>query len=317
LTQIHEAFKFYDERYDGLGQWMLEPGKLVFLGDRNNRQCRFCGKKFPDVTFSKDAHVIPEQLGNKSLFSYYECDKCNEFFGTGIENDFGNWSKPMRTLNRIKGKKGVPKIKKTDTGWCIDGVPHGLEIKQKGDDPAFEIDLNKEEMTFRLTRDPYTPIAVRKALVKMGLTLLPEDELSNFHSALDWVQTKNYSIGRLLGWPIIQTIMPGAYRSDLICLLVFRRKLDDLDVPYAFFILTYGNEMFQVFIPSPERDKHIKGKELKLYRFPSILDFYPSDIGLPQVALLDLTSGVVVRKDTVTSVLSFDEVTYTTDPNDM
>jgi hypothetical protein len=58
-------------------------------------------------------------LGNKSVESTYECDACNEIFGKGIENDLGNWSKPMRTLARIRGKSGVPTIKKTGDapGW--------------------------------------------------------------------------------------------------------------------------------------------------------------------------------------------------------
>jgi hypothetical protein len=98
---VGEAFRFYEESYDGLGQWILAPGKRVFLGVKDNRCCRFCGKRSPEVSFRQDAHAISELMGNKSLFTYYECDACNKLFGDGIETDFGNWSKPMRTLARI------------------------------------------------------------------------------------------------------------------------------------------------------------------------------------------------------------------------
>ena len=74
LTPVEEAFTFYDDHYDGLGQWILQPGKKFFLGDKANRQCRFCEKRSPEVTFRKKAHAIPELLGNKSLITYYECD---------------------------------------------------------------------------------------------------------------------------------------------------------------------------------------------------------------------------------------------------
>jgi len=49
-------------------------------------------------------------LVNKSLFTAYECDMCNDDFGKGIEQDLGNWSKPKRTMARIRGKSGVPTL---------------------------------------------------------------------------------------------------------------------------------------------------------------------------------------------------------------
>jgi hypothetical protein len=215
MTPAEEAFRWYVDHYENLGQWILQPRKKIFLGDKGNRLCRFCGKRPPEVTFKEELHAIPELLGNRSLFTYYECDVCNHIFGDGIENDFGNWSKPMRTMARIKGRKGVPTIKRTDRGWRIEGVPDGLNVKHEEDDPPFEVDEAKKEMVFRLTRDPYTPVAVLKAFVKMGLTLLPEEEVPNFARALDWVRRKDHSIGTLFDWPICHTFMPGSYRSDL------------------------------------------------------------------------------------------------------
>jgi hypothetical protein len=168
------------------------------------------------------------------LVTTNECDMCNDFFGRGIENDFGNWSKPMRTMARIRGKTGVPTIKRTDRGWRIEGVPEGLNVKhEEGDDPPFEVDEAKKEMVFKLTRDPYTPVAVLKAFVKMGLTLLPEEEMPNFPSALKWIRTEDHSIGTVFDWSVFHTFMPGSYRNDLVSTMVFRRKSDDIDLPYG------------------------------------------------------------------------------------
>lgn len=55
-------------------------GKIIYLGDETNKICRFCGKTEPEVKFEKRAHVVSEFLGNRSLFSHYECDECNERF---------------------------------------------------------------------------------------------------------------------------------------------------------------------------------------------------------------------------------------------
>lgn len=72
----------------------------------------------------KKAHAIPEMLGNKSIISFYECDTCNGFFGSGIETDLGNWSKPSRTFSFIRGKNNIPSIKQfygndKRKGWVI------------------------------------------------------------------------------------------------------------------------------------------------------------------------------------------------------
>lgn len=93
-----DAIRFYGKNYDLLGSWLLKPGEKIMLGDKENRVCRFCGRTKPEVQFRKDAHAVSEMLGNKTLFTAYECDTCNGDFGKGIEQDLGNWSKPMRTM---------------------------------------------------------------------------------------------------------------------------------------------------------------------------------------------------------------------------
>ena len=65
---------YYAEHYSIVRQWSLQPGDKIFLGDRQNRRCRFCGKTTPEVSFRKEAHALPECVGNKSLFTYYECE---------------------------------------------------------------------------------------------------------------------------------------------------------------------------------------------------------------------------------------------------
>ena len=106
------AAAWYSANYSTIAHWIVRPTDKVVLGEASSRTCRFCGKSEPEVTFKLEAHAIPEGLGNKSIFSNYECDPCNQAFGRGIENDLGNWSKPMRTFSRIRGKNSVPTLKK-------------------------------------------------------------------------------------------------------------------------------------------------------------------------------------------------------------
>jgi HNH endonuclease len=167
---------------------VLKRGQKLTLGNKEDRVCRFCGLREPQVSFRKDAHAIAEMLGNKSLFTAYECDTCNGKFGRGIEQDLGNWSKLMRTMSRIRGKNGVPTLKRGgNTGWRIEYRDDGgLDIKDYEANPVHTVDEARKSVQFRLKRDPYTPVGVMKAFVKMGLTLLPEDEMPNFKHALAW-----------------------------------------------------------------------------------------------------------------------------------
>jgi len=188
MDPTDEALSFYGQNYQLLGQWILQSGKKITLGDKVKRICRFCGGVAPKVSFKLAAHAIPELLGNKSLFSCYECDRCNQFFGKGIENDLGNWSKPMRTLQKIRGKTGVPTLKSDADGWRIECGSNGqLKISHDLIDSVFTVYEKENRANFTLRRDPHVPIGVLKAFVKIGLSLMPEAEISSFQRAIAWI----------------------------------------------------------------------------------------------------------------------------------
>jgi len=92
-----ERMQWFSERYDDIANGVLAPGGRIYLGDKTNRQCRYCGKTRPAVKFQKVAHAFPEQLGNKTLLDHLECDTCNEHFSTMLEDDFAKWTMPLRS----------------------------------------------------------------------------------------------------------------------------------------------------------------------------------------------------------------------------
>jgi hypothetical protein len=166
-----------------------------FLGDKELGRCRFCGRSKPEVSFRAEAHALPECIGSKSLFTHHECDACNQAFGQGCENDFGNWSLPMRTMARICGKSGVPTIKHASNGELrIDGDPMGLRVSVEETEGFFEPDPATKTLRFRLRRGPYRPTMIVKAVVKMALSVVPNEELCNFQQALAWIKPDNTSV---------------------------------------------------------------------------------------------------------------------------
>ncbi|MER8349333.1 HNH endonuclease, partial [Acinetobacter baumannii] len=56
------------------------PERKPSIPVTESQTCRFCGKRSPEVIFNSDAHVFPEALGNHTLVSEFECDRCNNIF---------------------------------------------------------------------------------------------------------------------------------------------------------------------------------------------------------------------------------------------
>jgi HNH endonuclease len=266
---VHELAAFYDEHYKTVGSWTLQPGHRIFLGDKENRRCRFCGKGKPAVSFRAEAHAIPECVGNKSLFTYHECDFCNQAFGQGCENDFENWSSPMRTMARICGKVGVPTIKHDPAGELrIDSHPDGLRISVDEAEGFLDNDPATKTLTFHLRRGPYRPAMVVKAMIKMALSVMPEEEMCNFQHALAFIKPDNSSLVLAAPTPFFHTFVSGGSARDRIVFAVMTRRRDDFIAPYAHVLLRYGNEMLQMAVPSAEKDSVLNGKNLTLKPYP-------------------------------------------------
>lgn len=302
MTSNDKALRFYETRYDQIAAWLVRPGDKVMLGDPARRVCRFCGQKPPAVKFKKVAHAIPEAIGNKSIASAYECDTCNEDFGSGIENDLGNWSKPMRTMSRIRGKNGVPTLKQggNKPGWRIEHGDEGFEISSYEGDPVYVLDEVAKRVTFTLKRDPYTPVGVLKAFMKIGLTLLPEEEVVNFPHLMTWIKDADHARAFADRFPLIYSFTPGPRPNDVIAATLLRRKPGFTDIPYMYLVLGYGQEAFQVQLPSEQHDAAMNGKPITVPAFPVPGSPDPERYGKPRTGLLELTGRQVVRGDTVT-----------------
>lgn len=315
MTSNEPAIRFYETHYDVIGSWLVRPGDKVMLGDRSNRTCRFCRKSSPDVKFKKIAHAIPESLGNKSIVTAYECGTCNEKFGAGIENDLGNWSKPMRTMARIRGKSGVPTLKKggTHPGWRIEHGVNGFDIKSYEDDPIYNLDETAKSVTFTLKRDPYTPVGVLKAFMKIGLTLLPEDEIANFPHLMTWIQDTDHSREFAESCPLIYTFQPGPRPNDVIAAILLRRKQAFDDLPYLYLVLGYGNEAYQIQLPSEKHDAAMNGRPMTIQPFPVPGSEDPERYGNPKTGLLNLTGRVIVRDETVSIAVGYEHAHHVSD----
>ena len=306
-----EILRFYDATYDLLCAYLVRPGERRVLGCRANRSCRFCGRSEPNASFRNKAHAIPEALGNKSLFTNYECDDCNHLFGTTIENDLGAYTGPDRVFGRVRGKRGFPSLKQHGTSerpWRVDVDEGVLHFTEYDDDPLVETVHERNRAELVVTRDAYTPIAVFKAFVRIGLTLMPQDELASFRDALDWIRETGHACRGPLRLPATDTFQPGPMPNDVIGAAVLRRKAGVGNVPYAFLVLIFGNRQYQVCIPSAVQDRELFGTAFQMAALPTVFGVDPAEYGHPVLRPLDLSGTTPVRGDQVFIALHYDRI---------
>jgi hypothetical protein len=249
---------FFRENYSSLPIGYNKVGKYITLGNKNDKTCRFCEKRYPEVFFKKMAHAIPESIGNKDIISYYECDNCNSFFSKMFENDFINYLGLHRVISSIKGKNGFIKkkspLKKSE---IIDNGPI-LNILNNENDPIVKIDLQKKVLILQDYKEPFTPIAVYKCLTKIALTLIPENEYKNFELTKRWIMENDHSSSEFKFNKLeifYSYLQPPCSCKRLEVGLLRRKENNNALVPYLSLILRICNHQFQIYVPGCKEDK--------------------------------------------------------------
>jgi HNH endonuclease len=305
-NDVERSLRFFASFYDSIGSWTLLPGKIEpVLGKNEVQHCRFCGGYPPAVSFQQEAHAIPEALGNKTLFASYECDGCNQNFGRGIENDLGNWSKPMRTLSLISGKSGIPTLKgKSPKEWRVEGTQTGLHLKHHAEDVVATVDEVRRTMTLSLPRDSYSPRAVFKAFVKIGLALIPTSDTPFYRETFSWIAESDHSKPFSTDYSIVAQDMRGPPGNRGLGAAILRRADDYVRLPFCVLILFYGSQVFQISIPSSKNWAVVSNKAPW---FPIHSGETVAKWGMPTRHIIDLSGSTVVKGEIQKITMTYDQ----------
>ena len=305
---IAESIRFYAKNYQ-LQTWEMGKGKdKVVLGSKGINKCRFCLRSSPEASFRNEAHAIPESLGNKSIFTRYECDECNQRFGNTIENDLGSWFLPIRTFSGIKGKNNYPTIKSRDGKSRIESSLRGINIAHQSDNRFFSSDEENKILTFNVPVPKYRPIGVWKSFIKIGLSLIDENRIGYFEDTIKWLVDDPKGHQPIRMWPVQSYFIPGPGRSDSISVSMLYRIDDYVKLPYAMLFIMYGSQSFQVIIPSNRKDFAVEAPSFQL---PMLLPFdeeTAKQYGFPRVMQFDLSRTDFVEDEEVTIQGTYDTV---------
>jgi HNH endonuclease len=232
-----------------------DEGNPIVLSDSVTRRCRFCKRSLPEVTFEKEAHVLPQLIGNRNITNTFECDSCNNDLSL-YESHFANFLGPLLQTWGVRGRNKIPVHRRTgrpveEVGIkeelrlesIRDGNSNHLKFLMHGTMPMSDVEFNGNEIKLKLRKNSYTPQHVFRALLHAGFCLLPENELQDFELARKWLIDEDRRYPEYVGASIFQTTLPGRGLAPSIQL--FRRKVLDPQLFSRIFIVGFERFIIQ------------------------------------------------------------------------
>jgi hypothetical protein len=309
-----KSIQLIDENYDQIFIGQYNVGKKHVLGSIKPKRCRCCKKPASELTFSTEAHAIPELLGNRQLVSTDECDECNKHFALHVEDHLGKFTKPYRVMGQVRGKKKVPSYKSIKGLSRVDLKPSiGFEIQQYDGDPFVEIDKENKQLIFHFIIEKHCPSAVYKALVKSAISIMPEEELENFEHARRWIMCSDHTKTLFKPLMLLMYFVPGPKPHRETSIMLLRKKMQSTEsrLPYCIFVIAFGNLQLQIMVPAiSDNRQNDEQVQMNFPRFPSAFGAdWP--YGEPKATTIDLSSGEYIEPREFTLSMHYGELAET------
>ena len=230
------------------------------LGNKNVRSCRFCKQKPPTATFKKIAHLMPQLMGNKRMTTYFECDICNTHFSK-YETSLASYIGCISTLLGIKGKKGIPKVKKKVTAYPNDEYALTAERKSEelvtfffnGKIPQQNVIINEDGVSIKIAKSSYIPREAFKALLHTGISMIHGKDLKKFEIIREFLLDENkissFTSHRLI---LMQSILSINEFKTKPTVFIFSRKSNCVGYFSKAIVISFSSIIYQFFIPSDE-----------------------------------------------------------------
>jgi hypothetical protein len=237
--------------------------KKLYLGDRSNKVCRFCGRDSSATRFSKVAHLLPQFMGNNMLFSHFECDECNALFSK-YETAFTNYFGIHHTLARLKGKNKIPNYTSKKEDFRVECDAEKIGVYSGVYNDSVTIYEEKKKMTVTTIRPSYIPQDVLKCIVKIGMCAIGEQDLKYFEPTRKWLLSDSANTTISQPFSIVYYNIGGALRAKVPFVTLFQKR-PNAPVPQLAVIIGYDHFKLQFFMPFDNRDSALfQGAEVVL-----------------------------------------------------
>lgn len=282
LYKIIISIRFVD--YESILQFLNigENGDIEVHGQKvvkEKRYCLFCGRSAPEAQFSKIAYAVSETVGNKSLFSHFECDKCNEDFGKFFEDSLGKYLLPYKIVSQIFGNKNQLTAKDISHDEKVNYDTYRIQINKNAQiladiptkgliiesDSADILTITNDGFELNIPRQCYTPELVYCAFLKMAYSLLPLKlylryvrKIAELHQVslkdsecFKQQEEKDQYIKQLPNCGIL-TFASGLNPYDGINVYLMQRKNNITDQPLLLFYIQMANFSFTIPVLSDD-----------------------------------------------------------------
>nr|WP_281397206.1 HNH endonuclease [Chitinivorax tropicus] len=240
--QLLELYDIFTPRTD----------KRLDIGNsrKADRICRFCGGTTKTkARFDKEAHAIPAALGSKYLKLADECDTCNQYFGEEIEPTLVELLNIQRVFLGIEARSGSPTVK----------FPSGSMFRnQEGDEMMVVVSEKISQdasgaLTAQLGRGkPIIPQNFYRALSKIALSVIPEEELPALAKTAHWVR---YGEAGDKPLPNIATAVVMLPPEPSAQITLYLRKAPHPTLPHVVCEFRLGCYMYVYALPFSENDE--------------------------------------------------------------
>jgi hypothetical protein len=240
------AKDFYD-KYEliaviGNGEEIYSKRKLKGY---SKRVCRFCGLSYPNTLFSNYSHLLPQLIGNRDLYSDFECDACNEKFSS-FENDLAEYLGVSRSITGLtvdKQTKGF--IAKRLRAKSRSFIGNNILILAPED-----VERKDNTITIRYTKNAFVPANVYKALLKSSLSLIDAEQVKDYNHAIDYLNGESMIVGGALvaGYKLTSSL------SLPLHVLVFCKKNVDDKTPTHVIVFNFQNHIIAFPMPLNNND---------------------------------------------------------------
>lgn len=220
----------------------------ITLGNakKDERECRFCGGTLASgSSFTKVAHAVPEALGNKTLILGDECDICNKYFGDNIEPHLIGTFDIYRAFLGVRGKNGLPHLKYPSAEITHrDEIPVVIAKKIEFTDTSIFVELGESRKL--------TPAKLYRALCKITLSVLNEQDLDGLEDTVAWVRNDQPSV---VLPKVAKNVFPSSSDDSKFSVTVFIRKNDDHNLPHIVTEFRFGCVIYVYILPFSRLDK--------------------------------------------------------------
>jgi len=273
-------------------------GKRTLRG-YSTRTCRFCGRCYPNVSFSDYSHLLPQLIGNSNLYSDFECDDCNKGFSE-MENDLADFLGISRSITGFSSDKKTKGFKgRRLTAKSRSFIGDNILILAPED-----LEGTKDQLSFRYTKNAFAPIRVYRALLKSALSLLSDTEVQgNYNLALEFLGGKDFlKQGAVIaGYQL-------AFRINLpLHVYRFEKKRREDPLPTHLFAFYFQNHIIVFPVPFHRQDLSPIENDYNFLLPPAcFVSEEDRDNAMPLSFIRDMSSAETVDNEEETITMSMD-----------